>query len=152
GELIIDAFSGLGDDSHVWGSYSTYYGGRVSVVKKLSDGKLLFGVEFSSFGGEPYSCLVRLEPSGYVGVDEKEGRGKLKIFPNSAGKYINISLPDKNQSLKQAEIYDLNGRLVKTVTAIDISGKIELVNLPQGIYVVKAISENQVYTGKLAVE
>ena len=152
GELIIDAFSGLGVDSHVWGSYSTYYGGSVSVVKKLSDGKLLIGGEFSSFGGEPYSCLVRLEPSGFVGVDEKEGRGKLNIYPNPAGKYINISLPDKNQSLKQAELYDLNGRLVKTVTAIDISGKIELVNLPQGIYVVKAISENQVYTGKLAVE
>src|SRR5690606_3451463 len=115
GELIIDAFSGLGVDSHVWGSYSTYYGGRVSVVKKLSDGKLLIGGEFSSFGGEPYSCLVRLEPSGFVGIDEKEVRGKLKLYPNPAQSFITIKIPQGNDVINTVEIITVQGKVVKQI-------------------------------------
>ncbi|NEN25855.1 T9SS type A sorting domain-containing protein [Cryomorpha ignava] len=152
GDLIIGAFSDLGADAAIWGNYSALFGPTVSVVKKLPDGKLIIGGNFSSFGGEPYSCLVRLQPSGFVGVDEKAGRGKLEVYPNPARESIQIRLPDKNQRLTRVQIYDLNGRLVQEVNIVDASGTIDLINLPQGMYVVKAISEKQVLTGKVLVE
>ncbi|NEN25853.1 T9SS type A sorting domain-containing protein [Cryomorpha ignava] len=156
GTVVENAFSNLGADGASWPGYEPVSGAvagtDIKKILKLPDGNLLIGGEFSSFGGEPYSCLVRLQPSGFVGVDEKEGRGKLKVYPNPAREFITIQLPDKNQRLTQVQLYDLNGRLVQEVNIVDASGKIDLINLPQGMYVVKAISEKQVFTGKVLVE
>ena len=82
----------------------------------------------------------------------KKGHGKLVVYPNPARGFINISLSDRNQSRTQVQLYDLNGRLVQEVSIVNASGKIHLINLPQGMYVVKAISEKQVFTGKVLVE
>src|SRR5690606_20249792 len=79
GTIVEGAFSGLGADSAVWfgwePSISQIVSTKISKILKLPDGKLLIGGSFSSFGGEPYNCLVKLEPSGFVGLKEKQRRG-----------------------------------------------------------------------------
>jgi hypothetical protein len=171
GTVISNAFQYLGADSAVWGTWNDFYGPVMSagirVIEKLPDGKLLIGGQFSSFGGEPYSCLVRLQPNGFVGVDEKEGRGKLKIWPNpfsvngasrlrsmtgSGDKLLNIALPDVNETIERVEIVDLQGRTVVAYQGyLDFSG-IDVTTLNAGIYVVRAWSEQGVYTQKVILE
>lgn len=156
GSIVEGAFENLGADEAVWDNWEPALGPiagtYIRIIKRLPDGKLLLGGSFSSFGGEPRNCLVRLQPCGFVGLDEKEGRGKLEIYPNPAKEFITIQLPVNNQRLSQVKLYDLNGRLVQEVKLIDPSGKIDLKNLPQGMYLVKAISEKQVYIGKVLIE
>ncbi len=157
GEIIEGAFQGMGPDEAVWNDWwepglGPIVGTKITRMLKLPDGKILIGGQFSSFGGEPYSCMVRLMPSGFVGVDEKPRRNTLSIYPNPAKESIRIRLPDKNQTLKRVEFYDLSGRLVQEVSGASLSGEINLTNLPQGMYLVKGITESGVFTGKVLVE
>jgi hypothetical protein len=157
GQVIEGAFESTSPDSSVWGSWVGSFGPVMSagirVVKKLPDGKLLLGGQFSSFGGEPYSCLVRLQPSGFVGVEDRAGRGKLKLWPNPALDYVQVSLPDVNERIERVDIYDLQGRVVSQVSLQDVSGgKINIQQLMPGIYLLSATSAKGVCTQKLVVQ
>lgn len=157
GEIIEGAFGGVGPDGAIWNEWwepglGPIVGTKITRLLKLPDGKILIGGQFSSFGGEPYSCMVRLMPSGFVGLDEKPKRNTISITPNPARESIRIRLPDKNQRLVRVEFYDLSGRLVREVSGVNPSGEINLSNLPQGMYVVKGITMNGVFIGKVLVE
>ncbi len=158
GQVIEGAFQYTTPDSAHWPNWilSDAFGPVMmtiaGVVKKLPDGKLLIGGQFSSFGGEPYSCLVRLQPNGFVGLDEKEERGKLKIWPNPTTGIIRVALPDENERIERIEIADLQGRLVQVYSGYQISNGIDVSGLNVGIYLVRAWSETGVYTQKLILE
>ncbi len=157
GEIIEGAFGGIGPDGIDWNSWWEPVGGPIAgtyILKmiKLPDGKILIGGSFSSFGSESYSCMVRLMPSGFVGLEEKPSRNTLSIYPNPARESIRIRLPDKSQRLTRVEFYDLSGRLVQEVSGLSPSTEISLSNLPQGMYLVKGITKSGVFTGKVLVE
>gem|GEM_PF-5856580 len=95
---------------------------------------------------------MRLQPSGFVGVDDKEGRGKLKIWPNPANGSIRVALPESNERIERIEIADLQGRVVRVYPGNQISNALELAGLNAGIYIVCAWSEKGVYTQKLILE
>jgi hypothetical protein len=96
---------------------------------------------------------VRLEPNGFVGVDELSGRGKLKIWPNPSGGTFQVSLPDANERIERVEMYDLQGRTVAHTSYLEESqARIEIQNLAAGIYLVKAGSIKGAYTQKLIVK
>ncbi len=150
GTVIEEAFEDWGADEAVWGTFVR--NPAVTVIRQLPDGKLLLGGRFSSFGGEPYSCLVRLQPNGFVGVDEKEGRGKLKIWPNPTSDNIRVALPNENERIERIEIADLQGRLVQVNSGYQASNSIDVSDLNAGVYLVRAWSEKGVYTQKLILE
>jgi hypothetical protein len=155
GEVIAGAFNNLTADSATWGSWvpanGSVMGARLAVIRKLPDGKLLIGGQFSSFGAEPYSCLVRLQPSGFVGVNEKEGKGRLKIWPNPANGFIRLSVPNVNGQITRVEIVDLQSRIVRTYQDINEGNELDLSGLNAGIYLVRACSDQGVYTRKLII-
>jgi hypothetical protein len=96
---------------------------------------------------------VRLQPSGFVGVEDRAGRGKLKLWPNPALDYVQVSLPDVNELITHVDIYDLQGRVVSQVSLQDVSGgKINIQQLMPGIYLLSATSAKGVYTQKLVVQ
>ncbi len=150
GGLIEDAFGGMGTDEAVWGTYSEYAG--ITTIKQLPDGNLLLGGRFSSFGGESYSCLVRLQANGFVGLDENKGRGKLKLYPNPAQNTVRFETPDKNQRVEQVEIFDLSGRLVKVQNLQGKQLAIDVSALHRGVYLVKARTADRVYSQTLVLE
>ncbi|NEN25545.1 T9SS type A sorting domain-containing protein [Cryomorpha ignava] len=157
GEIIPNAFGGLGADEAVWDdwwvpSVGPIVGTSIRKILKLPDGKLLVGGQFSSFGGEPYSCLVRLQPSGFVGIDEKEGRGKLEVYPNPADNFIKIKLPQLNQEISLLEIITVQGKVVKQIQNFHQDDKVSINGLSSGIYIVTAKTGKGVFTQKLVVE
>ncbi len=97
-------------------------------------------------------------PNGFVGLDEKEGRGRLKLWPNpvslSAGaKSIEISLPSKNENIHQIEIADLQGgiKLRQRESYVGITARVILANFASGMVVVRAYTGSSVYTQKLVI-
>lgn len=148
GELIDGSFEGFGVDEAVWGSWQEEPG--INRIVDVGEGKWLLGGRFSSFGGEPYSCLVRLQPSGFVGTDDHAKRGALKVYPNPVRHYFQIELPEGMDPMQQVDLCDLQGRLLRSWPAAQSSYPTD--GLPAGMYVVRASSRDGAYTQKLIFE
>jgi len=69
------------------------------------------------------------------------------IYPNPASEFITISLPNKI-NVKNVEFYDINGKNVLTgyQNSIDVSC------LESGIYLIKIISAEKLFTSKLIIK
>lgn len=155
GEIIENAFNGIGPDAATWDGWTPSNGiaaPRITVMRKLPDGKILIGGQFSSFGGEPYSCMVRLQPSGYVGTKNALTKNELIIYPNPAKDSFTIKIPDHTAEFLQVEIYDLIGRIILTSTVHHSYNIVHIDNLLSGTYLVKASNSNKIYSGKLVVQ
>jgi hypothetical protein len=93
-----------------------------------------------------------LQPNGFVGLHENEGRGKLKLFPNPAQNTVRFEIPDKNERIEQVEIYDLNGRMVQAQNLNSLQAAIDVSGLQRGVYLVKARTADGVYSQKLVLQ
>jgi hypothetical protein len=68
---------------------------------------------------------------------------QIKIYPNPATNYIQVDL-DEAESY---EILDMTGKSYLNLTATD-SNKIDISGLSNGIYFIRAIKDQQVYSGR----
>ena len=77
--------------------------------------------------------------------------GNVKIYPTPAKDFINIAISNYTGDLN-IEMYDINGRLVKT-TSFDFTGNysLDLNGLSTGVYVVKLSGNDLNYSEKLVV-
>lgn len=62
----------------------------------------------------------------------------IALYPNPANNYFSV-----NKDLATVEIYTITGQLVKTVKNIYTDTAISIEDMPQGVYMVKCIDENQ---------
>ncbi|WP_433816202.1 T9SS type A sorting domain-containing protein [Flavobacterium johnsoniae] len=65
-----------------------------------------------------------------------ENKSSLVLYPNPSSDFINIKT-ENDTRLENFQIFDLNGRLVRT-SALDLNNKIDISNLNQGSYILKA--------------
>ena len=76
---------------------------------------------------------------------------ELKIFPNPASDYVNISLPF--QLNKPLDIYFINLNTGQTeLMTLPLNGKVDIQKLEKGIYLVQVKYYNKTYKGKLLVQ
>jgi len=86
---------------------------------------------------------------------EENSRGKLNIYPNpvTSNAYIEFNL--KTKSDLSIIVYDLSGRMVKTVDQQGNKGlnkfALDFSNLSKGTYVISVVSGTQKYTSKFLV-
>ena len=64
----------------------------------------------------------------------KDGDGTISLYPNPTTNILKINFEDTDQ-IEDATIYDMMGRVVKTI--IGNQDKYEVVNLPQGKYIIQ---------------
>ncbi|WP_426478766.1 T9SS type A sorting domain-containing protein [Chryseobacterium sp. CBSDS_008] len=74
--------------------------------------------------------------------DTKAGAGEISLYPNPASDFMNINSVSK---VKNIEIYDETGKLIKTETN---HNKIEVKELAAGIYIVHVKTEKRNFTEK----
>jgi hypothetical protein len=152
GAVVEGIFEDYGADEATWGTWTSEFGPALSSIELLSDGKLLIAGGFSSFGGQPYSCIVRLQPQP-VSTQDVVQKESLHIFPNPAEGSFTITRPNGDVSGQlDVEIYDLTGRLVFASAGHYSEAPIYIEGLATGVYVVRAESTDAVYSGRLLVE
>jgi hypothetical protein len=151
GELIPEAFGNLGADEAEWDGWTfepdlAFI--TVSQISRMPDGKLLVGGAFSSFGGEPYSCLVRLEQDGFVSTknQEKDDFG-VHIWPNPANNYVRW-----NKDVQSVALVNALGQTVLEKTTEINFRRIDLPTLPEGLYTLVFRTDNQLRTKKLIIK
>nr|WP_036825024.1 T9SS type A sorting domain-containing protein [Polaribacter sp. Hel1_85] len=85
--------------------------------------------------------------SNTLSVDANELNNELLVYPNPATNQITIT----NLALQKIEIYDLTGRLVKSVSTINNEEtiRIDISSLHAASYLIKVITDKAVVTKKL---
>lgn len=71
-------------------------------------------------------------------------KSEISIYPNPAKEILTFKTKEK---VKKAEIYDVNGRLIKVELGIS-NNQIDVSSLKTGTYVIKAISDKKYYQAK----
>jgi hypothetical protein len=78
-------------------------------------------------------CLDTLCGGEEIGTFEIELASKIKVFPNPASRLLTISNPIG----EQLELFDLSGKLVRTVKVQGENETLDIHDLPTGAYLVK---------------
>ena len=83
-------------------------------------------------------------------IDPKKDVSELMVFPNPVQNEMIISFRSFTESLERIDIYDSKGRLVKTIEHESNLNYyfINMWEFEQGIYTVKAYSDDQIYTSR----
>ena len=79
--------------------------------------------------------------------EELPENNRLKIFPNPATHFLSIELPKSSTQPIEINIYDLQGKLMSHQILSDRES-IDLHGFPTGMYLVKAVIGEQVYSSK----
>lgn len=74
----------------------------------------------------------------------------FELFPNPASDFIQINCSDKINQAFELSIYNLNGQLVQKTQVIESFSQIPI-DLPAGMYFVKAQIGNRIFSKKLVV-
>ena len=119
---------------------------------KVSDYKSLIRAQNDVIAANVDTLITHVDmgPSGITsGSVSKE---PFSFYPNPAKDYVVIDLPsaEANQNVL-CEIYSLEGVLMHRETVRNAGDKLSLMNLSQGVYLLKVSSDNQTYTGKLKI-
>ncbi len=149
GTLVDGVFENIGPDEAVWGPVQN--NPVISRIRRLDDGKLLIGGGFSSFGGEDYHCLVRLQPQP-VSATNQIKKHQLDLYPNPANGHFMLRMPEGEGHVVEVEIFDLHGRVQRQWTdQSEFGGSYSVEGLSGGVYVVKVDAGENRYSQKLIV-
>jgi len=83
-----------------------------------------------------------------TGIRDVKYSESVKIYPNPTTGKINISFLDRN-NISDLEIYSLNGNIIKRFPQKGLPLTFELTNYPAGLYFVRILTDNIVYTGSV---
>ena len=120
-----------------------------AVAEISQDGKLEMIVGNYSGGLEYFNGNADVSP----GISSHLVKHKmLHIYPNPAKDEVYIQTGLENESITEVEVLDINGRMIfQDKNPIDTGGfyMLDLRNFRDGIYLVKAMSANKYYTGRM---
>ena len=90
---------------------------------------------------------------GTASVDE-QSLLNLSLYPNPASNIINLSIENLSNVELKIELYDVIGRLNKTVNTIFENNKasLDISKLTRGIYIVKVTNGNEVSVKRFVKE
>ena len=72
-----------------------------------------------------------------------------EIYPNPANSFFVIRCP---LPVKEIEIFDVSGKLIKEITFSSSEPKISLKGIKTGVYLLKIKAENKEFTQKLVIK
>ena len=95
--------------------------------------------------------------TGTVGIDENNSKvNDINVFPNPTTGKVNITLDASNQSDIDVLVTDIVGKEVFKDKFNSVSGNniysINLSHLPEGLYLIKIISENNSFTRRIILD
>jgi len=120
-------------------TFSVYY-----KPHQISKDSVQFGIK--SNGGElSLSIVLKM---GTVLEAQVISRSEPKIYPNPANEFIsfeNFSGP----TLPEVSLINIQGKVVDKKIDFPVANQFSLVNLPEGIYFVRIVSDNRIFVNKL---
>ncbi len=122
---LLDAGSGF--DQYLWSNDSTG-----STIEVVSEGWYSVMVWLNNCTDED-SIYIEL----HIGIDNDDADQYVTIYPNPASKTLNIQNNANNQIIEKIEIIGSYGQMVKAVEKIIENRRIDISNIPSGLYYLK---------------
>jgi len=136
----VDTINGFVNSATFGRGIRTSFGPTTNPHPFLIDGtpENSFEITNIQFGGDEASFDVHFLNVGVTAHEQKS----VYLYPNPAKDVLNIVLDD----VRAVEIYDLLGKTI--LSEVNPDSRINISSLPQGIYIVKIITENDCHTEK----
>lgn len=98
--------------------------------------------------------VFNITVEGSTNIRQIKEENSLELYPNPGNGLVYLRLADTNIKLDRVEIYNLNGQQKKSIVAESNDGEysLDLTGLTPGVYIVKAISANQVFLKNYIVQ
>lgn len=120
-------------------TFSVYY-----KPQQFSKDSVQFGIK--SNGGElSLSIVLKM---GTVLESQVISRNEPKIYPNPASEFISFG-NFSGTTLSEVSLINMHGKVVKKESDFPSANQFNLANLPEGIYVVRIVSDNRISVNKL---
>ncbi len=109
------------------------------------------GVQAYTYGFgdfDAYTFHLGFEAEDLTAVNETDHQHQVyyQIGPNPTEGFVNIQL---NQAIEKVEVFDLKGRLLKTVESFDEDAVVDISSFTAGLYIFKIKSENSLIVEKI---
>jgi len=103
--------------------------------------------------GTPSNVIVVYEIASVVGINELSNTKDFLIYPNPAKNNIQLDFTNLSTDFNELTIQDISGKSVlnKKINTNDKKLSLDLNDLPNGIYTISILSNNQVLHKKLTV-
>jgi hypothetical protein len=104
------------------------------------------------------NLYLSLQKSNLISLELEKSIDKkslIKIYPNPTKEFVILETIDKSQKPSNIQIFDLFGKLLldkMTTQTEGLNYKINVSNLPNGVYFIKATFENEEFTRKFIKE
>lgn len=108
----------------------------VSAIVLQPDGKILVGGYFHKRNNVERRAVMRLHGSAAVGIQTPAPLYDIVAYPNPAHTVLNLQLSSLLPHAA-AQLYDMNGRVVKVTRIEGLQTAIPIADLPCGMYLVK---------------
>ena len=97
----------------------------------------------------PRICAVLQANGVNIGVEENQQLSSfLSVYPNPAGDFLFLDKVDEIE-IEKVEVLDISGRIVKEYAFNNMSNKIDVQDLPSGMYIVVVNSNKGVMSQKV---
>jgi len=128
-------------------SASEYQTQTVDLADFVSNERVIIKFVFTSkYGNNIWIDNVNIF-DGPVSVEEIHENGSLAFFPNPVKDVLNINY---DKAVNQIDVYDVNGKLVKTFTTVN--GSINVSDLSDGVYMLNIQTEEGLVIRKIVKE
>ncbi len=97
-------------------------------------------------------CVYSYPMTCTVGINEIASNVSFNIYPNPASTTINLDLRELNNTGTIIKLYDVTGKIVKTISTTEQTLSIDRGNLRSGIYFVQVMFGDRVLTKKIVLE
>jgi len=125
------------------------FGSILRTVNIDSTNKIIAGGDFSSYNNVARTSLIRLHGLGVLATAEfKNEITSIVVYPNPTSDFVNIESKEK-RTINTVQVFDMNGKLVKTVRPNSDKVQFSVDELPSGIYFVKVMTDKNSQTLKI---
>jgi len=83
-----------------------------------------------------------------VSTQEKQSTENIKVYPNPASNYINVSFANNTKDAILFNLFNIQGQIVLSKT-IKNNEQINISNLPKGMYLYNILVNGDVFSGKI---
>lgn len=106
----------------------------------------VYGSQAEESGPSNSVFVTKNENDTIIANEIQMNKGEFRIYPNPAANYIYFSA---EQIIKQLEIYDIQGRLLRVLRVNEEKGSVDISNLRTGTYYIRMIGISDTKTAKL---
>ncbi len=88
-------------------------------------------------------------------VSNRQLERKIQLYPNPANRLVTLAFDEIDAREAEIHLFDMRGKLVVSYPSADVSSgslELDLNNLPEGVFLVRIMIENQVVVKRLVIQ